>query len=189
MNIRKYFNIQNKNERNVIKHEIGLIWNSCQKIADVENKELKEAKVIHDGNCPNCRSKKNIVNKIAFIESTTKTITKLNFGVGSVEIINNINTSEVNHCNECGNEWVKFKVKNVLAENVLMVILNYLSQVLTNPEERNRSWKMEAVEIFKDCYAESIYKLRNKYETKLPEKTYDKLNLTRLRKNYKSIFD
>jgi hypothetical protein len=189
MNVRKVLNIPNKKQRNIINDDIQLIWNKCDEISQTENRELKEAKEFHDKICPNCRSRKNIVNKISYIQSTTKTVTTFKFGFGTVETINNSNTSEVNHCNECGNEWIKFKIKTVLSEKILNVILNYLSQTLTNPQEREREWKMEAISIFNDCHAESIYRLRVKQKDYLREETNDCLTLNKLRKHYKSIYD
>lgn len=189
MNIRKILNSSNKNQRNIINDDIKNIWDKCNKISDIENREQKEAKEFHDNICPNCKSRKNIVNKIAYIQSTTKTTTTVKFGFGTIETVNNSNTTEVNHCNECGNEWIKFKVKIVLSEKILNVILNYLSQILTNPKEREREWKMEAISIFDGCHAESIYKLRIKQKDYLHEETNDCLTLNKLRKHYKSIYD
>jgi hypothetical protein len=189
MNIYKVLNIPNKKQKNKINNDIQLIWNKCNKISQTENREQKEAKQFHDNTCPNCKSKKNIVNKISYIQTTTKTVAAIKFGFGTIETVNNFNTTEVNHCNECGNEWIKFKVKIATSDKILNVIFNYLSQILKNPQEREHEWKMEAISIFNNCYAESIYNLRIKQKNYLYEKTNDCLTLNRLRKYYKSVYD
>jgi len=189
MGLRKILNIITKKEKNIIDNDIEKILSGCDNIASVEWDEQRENQVAHDGQCPKCRSK-DVVNKIADIHGKGKVGGDFKLGFGSINGGFNIDTHEVNHCNDCGNQWKKFKVKIITKTDVVRVALNYLGDIYEDPEKnKNFDWKHEAIQVFNGCYAESIKSLIKKHEYFLRSTTINVLTTKKLRKTYKSIFD
>lgn len=189
MNIRKLFNIPDKEQSIIIKNQINEVFDKCNQLADVENSDQIEYKKFHDHICPNCknRNEKTIVNKIILGNGNAKINGSFIWGFGNINgsYINEF--IEINHCNECGNEWFKYKTKNIDSNRILRVLLKYLAQIIKDPKENNDDWKLEAIQIFSNCYAETIFKLKNMVV--LPDEFIDVLTIKTLRKHYKSIFD
>jgi hypothetical protein len=189
MNIRKILNIKTKKDNDIIKKDIEKILSGCDVIANVEYKEQKENQYAHDGQCPMCRNKTNIVNKIKDVNGKINIDGDFKFGFGSINGGLDINTDEVNHCNNCGNEWKKFKTKYVTETDIIRVALNYLADIYDNPEKtKNHYWKHDTIKVFDNCYAESIKILIKKHYHFLHD-TINILTLKKLRENFKSIFD
>lgn len=189
MNIRKYFNILNKSQHIIINDEISSIMMKCEAIAFNEEEDLKNSKYIHDNTCPKCKTQNNVVDKLSYVHGKYVVINNSWFssaGVGSNVIID---TTPVNHCNSCGNEWVKFKEKRIDAKDMLRVALNYYCQLEMNPSEKRHEWKLELVDVFKGCHAESIYRLSRKHLKYIRENNRSALNISYLRKKYESIYD
>lgn len=191
MNWRKLIYFPTKKQKEILIKEIDDVLIKCDEIAQQELKEQKENQKSIDGVCPKCRARsENIVNKITDVNGKGNVNGTLRFGFGSVDGSVNIETSEVNHCNKCGNEWKKFKTKFVSKTDILRVILNYLGDIYEDPvKNKNFKWKHEAIQIFDDCHAEAIKILVDKYSHNLHQKTVDVLKLHRLRKDYFSVFD
>lgn len=171
-----------KKLRLLIINDINIITNNCQIISQRENNEQKKSKHFHDNNCPNCQATEdNIVNKLNDVQGKITIKISQTFGYKLTNVLSNIDTNEINHCNVCGNEWKKFKLNPITKAHILKVALKYLSEILKDPKEREKDWKVETIEVFKDSHAETIYKLskHNSVET---------IRLRDLKKHYKSIF-
>ena len=186
MNIRKLFGMPSEAQEMQIKQDTELILERCAKIADVENQDQKENANSRDGQCPKCRSKNKIVDKITHVQGKGSAGGNL-FGISGSVLID---TEAVNHCNDCGHEWKKFKIKVVMRTDILRVALNYLGQIRKDPEKNKKmSWKVEAIQVFDGCCAEAIDNLRfNNRHTIHSDIGYE-LKLFRLRKIYYSIYD
>jgi len=185
MNLRKLLGMPTEAQEKQIKQDMELILERCAKIADRENQDLNESKVIRDSRCPKCKSQTDIVDKVHHVQGKGNVSGNL-FGItGRLEI----DTDAVNHCNKCGNEWKKYKIKVVQRTDVLRVAFNYYGQLLKNPEEIKFDWKVETVKVFDGCYAEAIDNLRFVNRYILHSEANDFLRLWNLRKLHKSVYD
>lgn len=185
INLRKLFGMPSQAQEALIKADIAVILDRCSKIAYVENQEQKDNKNARDGQCPKCKDK-TIVDKIRQVQGKGNVGGNL-FGVnGSLSI----DTDEVNHCNKCGNEWKKFKIKTIGRTDILTVALNYLGEIRKDPERNKKmSWKMETIQVFDGCCAEAIDSLCFDNRHKIHSNIGYELKLFRLRKIYKSVYD
>ncbi|MDA3779456.1 MAG: hypothetical protein PF487_04415 [Bacteroidales bacterium] len=189
MGLRKILNITTKKEKNIINDDIEKILFNCDSIGSVEMEEQKENQMTHDGQCPKCRGK-DIVNKIADIQGKGRIGNDFKLGFGNVNGLLNINTVEVNHCSNCGNQWKKFKIKVVTKTDVVRVALNYLGDIYNDPEKNEDfDWKHDAIKVFENSYAETIKTLIIKHKNYLRSTTINVLTTKKLRKFHKSIFD
>jgi len=192
MNLRKLLYLPTKEQLALLTADVERILNKCDKIASAEYKDQKDARDSHDSICPNCHVRKdgnNIVNKIREVHGKGSVSGSFSLGFGSVSGSMAIDTNEVNHCNNCGNEWKKFKVKYVSKTDVVRVALNYLGDIYEDPERNKKfSWKVEAIEVFDGCYAESISALMSKNSHYMRLTTKRHLTLHRLRLNFKTVF-
>jgi hypothetical protein len=188
MDIHLYF--LNKEQKKILGDDAENVLQKCGIIASSERKDMREDQDSHDNVCPNCRVKKgdsdkNIVNKIRQTKGDGRVGGNL-FGVsGSVSI----DTYSVNHCNNCGNEWEKFKTKSISQTHILRVCLNYLVEIMQDPKEKDCDWKVEAIKVFDGCYAETIHHFRKENSEYIWMSTSSYLKLFRIRRYYKSIFD
>jgi hypothetical protein len=188
--IRKIFNTPNKKQLELLHIDSIHILQKCSSIADTERKELRENQEILDGTCSKCMAKKeDIVDKIVDVQGFGNINGNFYLGFGNVKGSMIIKTVGVNHCNKCGNQWGKFKTKSISETDILRVCLNYLSDILNNPEEKKRSWKKDSVEVFEGCYAETIYGHVIKQADFLHKTTVSTLTISKLRQYYKSIYD
>jgi len=193
MNLRKLLYFPTKEQQALLIVDVQEIMVRCDKIASSEYKDQKEARESHDSICPNCHTRKdgnNIVDKIRQVQGKGKVSGSFYLGFGSVVGNMEVDTGEVNHCNHCGNEWKKFKVKYISKTDIVRVALNYLGELYDNPERNKKfSWKTEAVQVFDGCYAESIIALVSKNSHYMHLITKKHLTVSRLRQNFKSVFD
>ncbi len=189
MKLNLLLHILNKKQKKIIDDDIKLILSRCNSIAQKEYIELKETKKKHDSKCPNCGSCENIVNKISYVYGKTNTTNTIIFGFTLNKIENNIETQEINHCNKCGNQWTKGRIKYISGSDILRVTLNYLFEILNNSNNEDCDWKLDAVKVFDGCYAESIFKLKKKNYEKLHNDTRKYLTLKLLKSKYKSIYN
>lgn len=183
MNLRKLLYLPNPRQTMVVLDEIKVIKERSRKLGTTERKEQTENQKSRDGKCPRCRATKDkIVDRFAQVEGVSNLrghIFKINGRVG-------IETKPVNHCTVCTHEWEKFRTKTITDFAIIKVILDYLSDIIRSPERNKRySWKLEAIEIFKDCHAESVYAIQKEYRTSV---RYP-LTMKQLRTKYKSVFD
>jgi len=190
--IRKFLNYKTKDQELLVRADVEKVLEKCDAIASKEYAEQKEARDSHDSVCPNCRKRKdnnNIVNKIRQVHGKGDVSGSFSLGFGSVSGHMEIDTKAVNHCNSCGNEWEKYKVKYVSKSDIVRVAMNYLGSILEKPSEKKYSWKVEAIQVFNDCYAETIVHLRNENSCYIYTSTESQLKLYKLRRYYKSVFD
>ena len=191
MNLRKLLYIPTKEQIALLQADVQNILKQCDVIASSEYRDQKEAKESHDGVCPKCRARKeDIVDKIRQVQGKGSVGGSFNLGFGSVSGSMSIDTDEVNHCNKCGNEWKKMKTKYVSASDIVRVTLNYLGDIFDDPDHNKKlKWKLEAIEVFNDCYAESIMVLKSNHSYYMHSNTNNELTYSKLRKYYKSVFD
>jgi len=190
MNLRKIFYLPTEAQKAIMGQEIEQIMNKCDKIADVEWKEQRENQKILDDACPKCRARQeNIVNKIRQVHGDGNVSGSFSLGFGSVGGRMSINTDEVNHCNKCGNEWKKYKIKYISQSTVLIKALNYLAEIIENPKEKKYHWKLKAIRVFDGCCAETIRVLVEKNQYSVYSRTKILLCHYNLRPYYKSVFD
>jgi hypothetical protein len=183
MNIRKILNLPSAEQTLILLADVELISKRCAEVGKTERKEQIENQKSRNERCPKCRAKQDmIVDKIAQVDGRANFRGNLFKLTGRLDV----ETKPVNHCNTCGHQWEKFKTKTITDLAIMKVILNYLSDVIRNPEKQSKySWKLEAIEIFNGCSAEAIYEVQNKYKHSV---RYP-LSLKQIRKKYKSVFD
>jgi hypothetical protein len=185
--IRKLFNIPTKSQRVLIDADIQNIMNKCDVIASSEYRDQKEAQESRDSVCPNCRARKSdIVNKVRQVEGSGNVSGSFSLGFGSINGSMSIDTNEVNHCNKCGNEWKKYKIRFVSKSDIIKVTLGYLVEIISDEKHKEFSWKIDAIKVFDNCCAESIARLTKQYGR---ISTKDILTIRRLRKHYNSVYD
>lgn len=189
MNLRKLFNSPTPKQTLVLNDEVKIIKERCDAIATQEYEEQKENQKAHDYRCPKCRAKQDrIVDKIRQVEGSGSVDGSFYLGFGSVHGSMEIDTNSVNHCTVCGHQWKKFKTKYVSKTDILRVTLNYLGDLIKDPEHnRTLSWKTEAVQVFDGCHAEAIRMVIGHESRYVRNKEY--LNRSTLKKYYRSVFD
>jgi hypothetical protein len=182
MFIRKLLHLPSKEQKKIILYDVETIQKHCNNIVMIETKEQEENAFVHNNFCPKCHAKKdNIINRYSFVQGKN-TFNGFSFKTKTIVLFE---TYPVNHCNVCGNEWIKFKSKTITETSIVKVILNYLSDIINEPEKNvNRKWKHESISIFDDCHAESICFLQKKYKGWL----HKPISISKLRLKYKSIY-
>jgi len=183
MNIRKILYFPTTEQKAVLATDVELISKRCAEVGKIERKEQTENQKSRDNRCPKCKAMSDkIVDKIALVEGVSNFRGNIFKFVGRLAI----ETKPVNHCTTCDHEWEKFKTKTITDLSIIKVVLNYLSEVIRDPEGQSRySWKLEAIEIFEGCHAESILMIQDKYKPSIRHP----LTMRQLRSKYKSVFD
>jgi hypothetical protein len=177
MNISKSLNILNGSQKRTIEIHKNLIKDKCQVIARTEYDEQQENKKVHDGKCPKCDNRMGIVDKFSFVQGKGSVTGNITFGFGTIKGDVIIDTTAVNYCMECGNEWLKYKTKPISDTSILKVAFKYLKEAIENPDKKRPDWKEETLEVFKGCCAEALYQLNTS------------IKLSVLRRYYWSVFD
>lgn len=188
MNLRKFFNYPDENQKSILATDLDKVMNKCGDIAYTEHVEQRKLKNRSDGSCPKCR-KINIVDKIRDVQGKGNISGSFSLGFGDVSGSMYISSESVNHCNDCGHEWKKFNEKIVTKEKIVVLALDYLAEILKDPANKQYSWKMETIKVFDNCYAETIFNLSMKHKSNIRMDTASQLNRNRLRLYYKSVFD
>ena len=187
--IRKLLYLPTLKQNLRIREDVETILNGCADIASQEFKEQKENQLAHDTRCPKCRER-DVVDKIRDTLGEGKVDGNFYFGFGGVAGRMKVETDAVNHCNECGHEWKKFKTKYISKTEIVRVALNYLGDYLNDPEKQKRmSWKMDAIKVFDNMSAEAIYNLTKKHWLYMRPTPRQTLKLRKLRKYYPSVFE
>lgn len=183
MNIRKLLYLPTSEQTSIIMNDVKVIRERCKAVGDTERKEQTENQRSHNSKCPNCRASQDmIVDRIAAVEGNSSFKGNIFKITGHMSI----ETKPVYHCNKCGHEWQRFKIKTITDMAVTKVILDYLSDIIRNPNLSERyGWKHEAIEVFKDCCAEAIYEIQDEYKPSLRHP----LRMRHLRTKYKSVFN
>jgi uncharacterized protein YlaI len=181
MNILKLLRILNSSQKGTIETHKNEILNKCQVIARREYNEQQENKKVHDGMCPKCNNRIGIIDKFRFVQGKGSTEGKIIFGFGTIKGDVSIDTTAVNYCMECGNEWLKYKTKPISDTSILHVAFKYLKEAIENPDKKIPDWKQETLEIFNECCAEALNQLNAFSSTNI--------KLSTLRRYYWSVYD
>lgn len=173
-------------KKGAITEEINTIIKRCDRIAMSEYREEKEAAIFHDNTCPSCKKNSHVVDKIRNVEGVANIVKEF---WGTDKITLKIITYEVNHCNDCGHEWKKFKTRYVTGSQIVRVAFRYL---VTNFKSENiinsDSMRYQVLMVFKDMHAETIHKLYKTHLKYLNPNIKSKINLSVLRKYYPTIY-
>jgi len=185
MNLISTLNGQSTVTKETIAEEINTILERCDRIAMSEYRDEKEAAISHNTTCPSCRKSSNVVDKIRNVQGVANIVKEF---WGTDEINFKILTQEVNHCNDCGHEWKKFKTRYVTGTEIVRVAFRYL---VANFNAENSihpdSMRYQVLMVFNDMHAETIYKLYKGHVKFLKSDVKSKINLSVLRKHYTSI--
>ena len=181
MNLRKTLNSPNKQQKKIINDDKRVIMNKCQVIARSEYNEQQENKKVHDGMCPKCNNRTGIVDKFTFVQGRGSVEGRIIFGFGKIKGDTSIDTVAVNYCMECGNEWLKYKTKPISDTSILRVAFKYLKEIINDPKQKKREYKVETIEVFEGSCAESLYQLNVWNSTEI--------ELSTLRRYYRSVYD
>lgn len=189
VNWRKLFYYISAEQKLVLLADIKTITEGCNDIANTEWKELKENQKTHDSRCPKCK-KSDVIDKIRHVQGAGKINSDFKLGFGSVKGSVAIDTTEVNYCKKCGNEWKKFKTKYISTTDIIRVALNYLGSIHADPEKNiKKYWKHDVIKVFNNCHAEAIHMLIKKHNGYMHNITKRTLTSKTLRKYYNSVFD
>lgn len=189
MNLRKIFNIPNKEQKALIKKEIELIEDLAEKEAFRLTNNSREYAKNSNNICSHCRAtEENIVNKIQHVKGEGKASGSFMFGTGSIYGDSHVDTSEVRHCNKCGNQW---KIQETRYTGKDEVISNWMNHIEIHIQ-KEYSFGTKTVEMLQKegIHAESIHNLLRSDE--LSYYTYSStkefLKLRKLRTVFKSIY-
>lgn len=168
----------------IILNDINRIIDNVDKIVQYENDEQKEAQINHDTICPHCQKSGDIVNRFALVHGNTDTDVIITHS-GPHNMVNNmtIKTDAVNHCNNCGNEWEKYKIISINRTLVIKMALIYLIEIMNDWSNMKIKHKYETLEIFEDCYYESIIMLYNSHKKNINKR----LPKSKLKKYFKTL--
>ena len=185
MKLRKILNWPSKGE--VAKIKIGcneLVEMADRKIREHENNEHKRQKE-HNGKCPNCSSSA-IVNKFTRVKGKGEVHGSFIYGFGDVDGSFDMDTSEVNHCSACGNQWKKCRILTQKRKDVFIGWIFGLERALNDKDGNSIGISGErTMNLLKNIPAESIWKtIKNN-----TEKPYRKnISLTKLRTKFYSVY-
>lgn len=168
----------------IIIDDIKMINSRAELIVQAENDEQKEAQINHDNICPHCKTSGNVVNRFALVHGTTDNDIIITHS-GPQNMINNvtIKTDVVNHCNSCGNEWEKYKMISINRTLVIKMALIYLIDVMDDWSNMKIKHKSNTLEIFDDCYYESITMLYKSHKKSINKR----LPKSKLKKYFKTL--
>lgn len=155
-------------------------WDKLWDFIDAKEKQLRdkqyEEQQKHNNICPNCRSEKDkIVNKIQRVHGETRGSFHI---IGGGSVYGWVDTDGVNHCNNCGNQWIKHKWETIDRDKVVWKI-NY---ELVN----SQTWEhyLPIRKELEPFYAESLDRLFNGWieYSSIPTKSW-------LLQTFKSIYE
>lgn len=183
---RKYFNILSKEQETIIYNQYLTILNVCIDIRDEKNANQIKFENNYNCTCPKCKST-NVINKIITNIKSIKHSNTLHPRFAFQKPITTYYTTnyseneEINHCNDCGNEWCKGKNFRFTVDNVFKEKFGF---ILLTPFSSTR------IEYFNDFYAETIYYMvHERFGRVFSDVLKDKYSLKNLREQYKSIYD
>ena len=196
MNLRKYFNLPSKSQKLLISKDYDSINEKCEVLRNEHNSKEYDKEIVHNNTCPNCGSKKDIVNKIRQVQGHGEINGSFRLGYGSVYGEIDIDTNGVNHCNSCGNEWKKYKKDYHIGDYGDNIDIEFVDQlgnlfdIIQDPQKEFLHRK-ESIEFFDGYHAETIYKSGEEYFDHLwmSKNNLEALELENLRNYYKSIYD
>lgn len=181
--IRMLFGITTKEEKEALSKEVQNIKDIMEKICLESNKEQLDNAERLDSECPKCHGKK-IVNKISNVVGHGEVSGSFALGFGSVYGRSHTDTTEVNHCSNCGNQWHKYKISFTHESNVVYDLSWTLKRILVEDENVSKYYSKE-YDMMKHMSAESIQYVLNNYSNSVFIYTF---SLTQLRTIFKSIY-
>lgn len=156
-------------------------WTKLWEYIEVKKKQFQDKKNEHrklyNGICPNCRSDKDVVDKIQRVHGKTRGSFR---GLGGGSVYGWVDTDGVNHCNSCGHQWKKAEWEIIDTDSTIWRINTALC-ISMKGEYRHHQDIIQELQPF---YAENLRRLfvdRIEYS---PIPTLDWL-----RKNFKSIYE
>ena len=181
--IRKHFNWLSVQEIEIVLKDSEKIKIFAKELSVKHEKEEKKKKIKLDSTCPNCKATA-IVNKIARVEGSGSVSGSFGFGGGYIGGSSSIDTSEVNHCNSCGNQWKKYAEKWDSKNDVLADWINFLWFDFQD----GGPW-LSTYDKLKEFHAESIWNIRNEVYGDCLMSARENLTLSMLRTKFKSVYD
>jgi hypothetical protein len=181
---RKFFNILSKEQQKLIDDGCSVLKALATKKASSCIEHDREREKINNSTCPLCNSNK-IVNKISNVEGKGNVSGSLYCGSGSIYGSSKINTSEVNHCSTCGNQWKKYSRKYISSDDILAGWFNDINAVY----EGIYSYGDKTVELLKDIPAESLLVEFENVENDCYYSTQNNITLKFLKTKFKSVWD
>ena len=184
---KKYLNILNQNQKATIDAEISDFEKVCVDISYENYKKSYEYINKHNNTCPNCKKTTDIVNKISRVHGDGSVGGSFLLGSGSISGSMKIDTDEVRHCNNCGNEW---KTNKHNYRNSGDVKADFLNSIHLH-DEGTYTYAEDKFKMIQGYYAETIYKILSEcssYSGSYYSSTLS-LSLKTLRKYFKSIHD
>lgn len=190
MNLRKFFNIPNKEQEQLIQDGIVKLTSIADKISIERNNKDYESTNRLNSICPNCNST-TVVNKISRVQGSGNISGSFSLFGGGLYGSGSIDTNEVNHCNSCGNEWKKYKWNITTTNELIYNWLNHINDYYKTNDEWLRKHYKETIQILKDIPAESLYIWfdEHSYSSSLYYSTKENLSLKIIRKYFKSVYD
>ena len=162
--LRRYFNIPNKQQTSLIEKDILFV----KELAEKENKKRwsdnYDLVLKLNSTCPACR-KTDVVNKIAETKDN-KYSTR---------------TEPVNHCNSCGNQWVKYKITYKSDSDMISTYLSHIDDLFNEDPIYGADKTFDKL---KHVHAESLHKLVQGPYTR----SCEFLTLSNLRTKFKSVY-
>jgi len=191
--IRKKFNLPNKEEKELLQGTLVQLHAVAKQDDRAYSSEQNHREQEHNGTCPHCGNsdRTDIVNRIGRVQGKGSVHGDFRLGYGSVYGSSSTDTSEINHCNKCGNEWKKYEYKTKWEKDFLGKYLNDIA----NHKDEDETWRSykKTVERLNErgMYAET-FKLLMKTTSFYKELYYDtekKLTLDYLRSKFTSVYD
>lgn len=179
---KKKFNKLSEEQKNIIKKEFDEILKLADKKADEKNDNIRNLEIQNNSICPLCKNKVKgtIVNKISLVKGEGNVSGSFYWGTGSIYGKSSTDTYEINHCNNCGNEWKKFNSNYVFSTDILR---DFAYKIYL---ECKYTFGNDEYNLLKNYYAETIDELFNKHASLYYR---EKVKLSDLRNKFKSIFD
>lgn len=180
--IRKYFNWPNVLESAIIEADCVKMREMAKELSIKHSKDQNAKKLNLDNTCPKCKAT-DVVNKIANVEGSGYVSGSFSLGSGYVSGSSYIDSSEVNHCSKCGNQWKKYKIDWEGKDDIMA---GWLDSIMWFFEDGLR---LSVFDNLKEFHAESIWKIRNEVFDECLMSTQSNLDLSTLRTKFKSVYD
>lgn len=153
-----------------------------ERLRNEENRRQQD----HNRRCPMC-SNSAVVNKIANVNGKGEVHGSFSLGCGSVYGSSSVNTDEVNHCNNCGNQWKKYKPKYKYRHKYIeKAMVDIINNIYVETEGKY-SFANGVLERYKDIPAESIYIAKQNVYKDIYISAQDNLTLDVLKTKYNSV--
>lgn len=171
-----------KEQKTKVGEDIKTIEDRVESLRSEINGEASDRAHKDNEKCPNCgnRDPKKIVNKISRVQGHGEVSGSL-FGIyGSSDT----DTNEVNHCNDCGNQWKKVRVDWKWQSDIFEDCLRSLNTKIEKRGEMFWSYDVKRCKVFEGMCVESILDWDKKHGSNWRTALVTKKNL---KSYYKSV--